>query len=325
MGPVTGILTSKKLVLQGPGGSNLAMVVASDNTYNVQLGDINLFTVAPSGVLSDKTGATLITSSNVGTLVADNVATSLSGYATTADLASYVTTSALASDLSGYVTASDLGTYLTVSDLSGYVTTGDLSGYATTSDLSSYVTTSALSSAGYVTTGDLSGYATTGDISGFITSADLYGYATTSDLSSYAPTASPTFTGSLLAENATVSNLTVLGSSTIINSFITESSNLVINNLTGVGPALSVSQSSIAGDGTIAAFYDTDISTTDPVFKIGDSGLATFSSNVSVAGKLSADSLQIGGFSFVIPSDGSGGVMNIVYNGSNVLQLALDG
>jgi hypothetical protein len=74
------------------------------------------------------------------------------------------------------------------------------------------------------------------------------------------------------------SNLTVLGSVEIVKAFVTESSNLVIANVSGVGPALSVTQKIINGNGIIADFYDPDLSTTIPAVRIahgGNVGLGT--------------------------------------------------
>ena len=74
------------------------------------------------------------------------------------------------------------------------------------------------------------------------------------------------------------SNLTVLGSVEIVKAFVTESSNVVIANVSGVGPALSVTQKIINGNGIIADFYDPDLSTTIPAVRIahgGNVGLGT--------------------------------------------------
>jgi len=152
-------------------------------------------------------------------------------------------------------------------------------------------------------------------LSAYAPITSLSAYAQTSALSAYAPTNAPTFTGSLTADSATVNNLTVLGATTTLHSVTTETSNLIVANV-GSGPAISVSQS----NGTVAQFFDTGVSSSAPVFLIAQGGLASFSSNVSVSGDMSVQSLSIGGFKFVIPS-GDGTTLNVVYNGSNVLQI----
>jgi len=64
----------------------------------------------------------------------------------------------------------------------------------------------------------------------------------------------------LIINNSIVtSNLTVLGTETIINTYTTYSSNLVIDNQLGTGPALVVLQKGVGNQYAIADFYDRDI------------------------------------------------------------------
>jgi hypothetical protein len=68
------------------------------------------------------------------------------------------------------------------------------------------------------------------------------------------------------------SNLMVLGSMGIVKAYIQESSNVVIDNQSGIGPALTVRQKTLNGNGIIADFYDTDVSVTQPSLRICDGG-----------------------------------------------------
>ena len=71
-------------------------------------------------------------------------------------------------------------------------------------------------------------------------------------------------------------NLTVTGSNitniNVINSIEYNSSNVIINNVSGSGPALKVSQSGVGANYPIADFYDNDVSTTIPALRIADGG-----------------------------------------------------
>lgn len=78
-------------------------------------------------------------------------------------------------------------------------------------------------------------------------------------------------TGTLFA-----SNMNILGSIDVINAYTLDTSNLVINNQTGIGPALTVKQTTISGNGIIADFFDNDISGTTPVLRIADGGNVGF-------------------------------------------------
>ena len=66
------------------------------------------------------------------------------------------------------------------------------------------------------------------------------------------------------------SNLSVLGSTEIVNAYESHSSNLVITNL-GTGPALSVTQTESGSAQPVAAFY-AGLSATNPAVLINSTG-----------------------------------------------------
>jgi hypothetical protein len=137
-----------------------------------------------------------------------------------------------------------------------------------------------------------------------------------------APKNNPVFTGTLMAPNAAFSNISILGTTTTIDMDIISSSNIFIDNLGGAGPAISVKQNTAFG-GDVAAFYDTVVSSSDPVFKVQAGGDSVFSCNVSVVGSLSANSLAIGGFTFAVNTVDAT-KLQINYGGSNVVEISLE-
>jgi len=67
-------------------------------------------------------------------------------------------------------------------------------------------------------------------------------------------------------------NWSVQGTTTTINTFTSATSNVQINNASGNGPALRVTQTGGGSNYPIADFYDNDISTTVPALRIADGG-----------------------------------------------------
>jgi len=89
-------------------------------------------------------------------------------------------------------------------------------------------------------------------------------------------------------------NLTVTGSNitniNYINSIEYNSSNVIINNVSGAGPALKVSQTGVGASYPIADFYDNDVSTTIPAFRIADGG------NVGIGTTVPTEKLHVNGY-----------------------------
>jgi hypothetical protein len=101
---------------------------------------------------------------------------------------------------------------------------------------------------------------------------------------------SGTFTGTnYMGENANLSgtlitsNLMVLGTNTINNTYTQQSSNFSVCNVVGTGPALSVIQKGIGAGYPIADFYDLDVSTTVPALRIADGGNVGIGTDIPIA------------------------------------------
>jgi hypothetical protein len=67
-------------------------------------------------------------------------------------------------------------------------------------------------------------------------------------------------------------NWEVQGTTTYMNTYTSVTSNVNINNVSGSGPALRVTQSGVGANYPIADFYDNDVSTTVPALRIADGG-----------------------------------------------------
>jgi hypothetical protein len=67
-------------------------------------------------------------------------------------------------------------------------------------------------------------------------------------------------------------NWEVQGTTTYMNTYTSVTSNVHINNVSGSGPALRVTQSGVGANYPIADFYDNDVSTTVPAMRIADGG-----------------------------------------------------
>jgi hypothetical protein len=67
-------------------------------------------------------------------------------------------------------------------------------------------------------------------------------------------------------------NWEVQGTTTYIDTYTAVTSNVTIENASGNGPALRVTQSGVGANYPIADFYDSDVSTTVPALRIADGG-----------------------------------------------------
>jgi len=67
-------------------------------------------------------------------------------------------------------------------------------------------------------------------------------------------------------------NWEVQGTTTYIDTYTSVTSNVTIENASGNGPALRVTQSGVGANYPIADFYDSDVSTTVPALRIADGG-----------------------------------------------------
>lgn len=133
------------------------------------------------------------------------------------------------------------------------------------------------------------------------TSAGQLGLGTTNPTSTLHCVGNAFVTGTM-----TLSNLSVLGSNTTVNSYTTTSSNIVISNTNGFGAALSVSHYNPGTGYPVADFFDTTVSSNVPAFRIsngGKIGVATTSagSAFSVSGGVSIGTTYAG---TLAPTDG---------------------
>jgi len=136
--------------------------------------------------------------------------------------------------------------------------------------------------------------------------------------------------GNISASAATISgtlltsNLIVLGSNTIVNTYTISTSNVSISNITGTGPALSVSQKGAGPGYPVADFYDIEVSTTIPVLRIADGGnigigTTTPSKKLDVTGDINfTGSLFQNGISYISDSQWITSGTNIYYNSGNI-------
>ena len=132
------------------------------------------------------------------------------------------------------------------------------------------------------------------------------GSVTTSNVNIIGNTSNVSTSSSLIVQgNVLISgNLTVSGSNIVNNQIVNNieynSSNVIINNLSGLGPALKVSQKGVGANYPIADFYDNDVSTTIPALRIADGGnvgigTATPLQTLHVVGNiLSTGSIDVG-------------------------------
>jgi len=100
-------------------------------------------------------------------------------------------------------------------------------------------------------------------------------------------------TGEVVAKNLNVS-----GTSTIVDTYTTVSSNISLMNLSGTGPALRVAQTGVGAGYPVADFYDNDVSTTVPALRIADGG------NVGIGTANPLGTLHVNGSLVTSASDG---------------------
>jgi len=170
---------------------------------------------------------------------------------------------------------------------------------------------------GYVGVGKTASYAL--DVSGSVNATGLYGCITDSltvpistlAASAYGlsnvfavagaalPRAGGTVTGALTVLGSLyASNVTVMGSTEVINAYETHSSNLVITNL-GTGPALTVTQTEGGTAQPVAAFY-AGIGAANPALMVTNAGQvgigkATAGYALDVSGSVNATAIATGG------------------------------
>jgi len=91
------------------------------------------------------------------------------------------------------------------------------------------------------------------------------------------------YIGTTLSGTIITSNLIVLGSNTTIYTYTQQSSNFSICNVSGTGPALSVTQKGIGAGYPIADFYDLDIFPPIPSLRIADGGNVGIGTTIPLA------------------------------------------
>ena len=84
-------------------------------------------------------------------------------------------------------------------------------------------------------------------------------------------------------------NWEVQGTTTYIDTYTSVTSNVTINNASGNGPALRVTQSGVGANYPVADFYDNDVSTTVPALRIADGG------NVGIGTGVPTQKLHVAG------------------------------
>jgi hypothetical protein len=95
-------------------------------------------------------------------------------------------------------------------------------------------------------------------------------------------------------------NWEVQGTTTYMNTYTSVTSNVNINNVSGNGPALRVTQTGVGANYPIADFYDNDVSTTVPALRIADGG------NVGIGTTQPQEKLHVNGTAQATLFSGSG-------------------
>jgi hypothetical protein len=145
---------------------------------------------------------------------------------------------------------------------SGTINGITLASLASTSYVASYVATNGGSGGSF----DASSYATLAAVSALSNTYITPSVTTLSNLQSIGTSATTTLINGTLQ----ACNLTVLGTTRIMNSLVTENSNLVIKNFGAAGPALDVYQTEIIANGIIAKFYNCNVSASSPALCIAN-------------------------------------------------------
>jgi hypothetical protein len=96
-------------------------------------------------------------------------------------------------------------------------------------------------------------------------------------------------------------NWEVQGTTTYIDTYTAVTSNVTIENASGNGPALRVTQSGVGANYPIADFYDNDVSTTVPALRIADGGNVGIGTTVPQAklhvnGKITSSATDVSGY-----------------------------
>jgi len=244
--------------------SNVATLLAPTAVHDV------ITTSAATSIIGFD-GKTL---SNIGAIVATSISGSISGNASTATKLASARTIALSGDVAGSVSfdgTSDVTITATIQADSIALGTDTTGNYVSAISAGTGMTVSGSGSEGASVTVTNAGVTAFNSRTGGVTlsSSDVTTALSYTPVNKAGDTVDGNFfvTGTLSA-----SNLSVLGSTAIINGYETNTSNVVIDNLAGFGPALKVTQTGVGSSYPVADFYDNDVSTTVPLLRLADGG-----------------------------------------------------
>lgn len=264
--------------------------------------DKNLVGTNTTASLSNMNVSSLASLSNIlmsGTLTGENTLATLSNMVLKGDMTGVTTTATLSNlflngNLSGASTTASLSNMnvSSLASLSNVLMSGSFTGASTTATLSNIVlngnftgpttnmSLSNLNVADTTTTTTLN--ATYAHLNTIYIDGNVYGSnalsmggaitAPSATLSNLTVTNSGLISGNLtVGDTLTTSNLRVIGSTTILQTFTQETSNMSINT-DGTGPALVVTQNSAGSLYSVADFYASAYSSSIPVMRIDDTG-----------------------------------------------------